>query len=138
MIFGRDGCTALGALMALLLSGRIDAFTVCPATKSAARCRRTTGLPSSTALAGSKWVHASSYTRSAAGPRRPTGLSMADVEAPEVTVETLSNREFQVRTWVAAVHVMTTERSKRSASCVALSTSHLRSLRVSLHEPIPQ
>lgn len=85
-----------GVVSTLLLSAGTDAFSVCPVTKSAVRCRRTTGV--SSGLSASSNVHTSRWAWKFAGARSPSVLRMADeAEATvEVTTETIAGREFQV------------------------------------------
>lgn len=85
-----------GALSILLLSAGTDAFSVCPVTKSAVRCRHTTGV--SSGLSASSSVHTSRWAWKFTGTRSSSVLKMADEAdaVAEVTTESIAGREFQV------------------------------------------
>lgn len=94
-----------GTLVVLLLSARLEAFSVCPFSKSSAsNCRRAASVPSSNVLGAcsrgaapvlSAWI-GSRGKASSCGALRMNAETTA-----EVTTGDLANREFQVCVWFA-------------------------------------
>lgn len=100
MVSARD---AIGALAVLMLSVRLEAFSICPVVKSSGTCRRAAVSPSA-ALARARGPSASpSPWVGAVGRARGGALRMTATTVGEVTVSDLEEREFQVCVCVCAV-----------------------------------
>lgn len=97
MLLTHKGRTIVGVVATLLLSARIDAFSLCPVAKSSAArytYSRKAALSSSMLMGGARRAQAPGWVRT----RSNSALSMTDgpSQISEITASDLDEREFQV------------------------------------------